>query len=109
MAKKQGRYVDTSHHLAEDQAIRGSNDKSGISWVGTGAMIAAMMARMRCMRNGWAMQRRARTANSIRMSISQVKKYLNFAESKTKIHNGNGLSATSIKGHTKEMHKNAPI
>ena len=61
------------------------------------------------MRNGWAMQRRARTANSIRMSISQVKKYLNFAESKTKIHNGNGLSATSIKGHTKEMHKNAPI
>ena len=104
---QEGRYVDTSHHLAEDQAIRGSNDKSGISCDGTGAMIAAMMARMRCMWNGWAMQRRARTTNSFRMSNSQVIKYINSAESKTKIHNGNGLSATSIKVTKKCI--NAPI
>ena len=50
-------------------------------------------------------EEKSEDGDSSRMSSSQVKKYLNFAESKTKIRKGNGLSAISIKGHTKEMHK----
>ena len=85
---QEGRYVDTSHHLAEDQAIRGSNDKSGISCDGTGAMIGLTKLDYQQLRlPQWdemmGNEEKSKDGDSIRMLTYQVKKYLKFAETKT--------------------------